>query len=214
VWGYRVGMRKRQIDALLWEDQDHEGDVIRSRAENVKTRRAHSIELDGDLKELIERRRVARQITRPDGTVMLARYIFHRGGQPIGDFRKAWQTACVMAGLGKFLCRDCEVTLEAGRKCPRCGQRWTKKRQPKYVGRLFHDFRRTAVRDMVRAGVPETVAMSISGHSTRSMFQRYDITDGRDQREALRAVKAYREQRAEAEREKPAPTHAPSKGIN
>jgi integrase len=213
-WGYRVGMRKRQIDSLLWEDQDDNCDVIRSRAVNVKNRKPHCIQLDEDLKDLIERRRAARQVIRADGTVMLARHIFHRNGQPIGDFRKAWQTACVMAGLGKFLCRDCEVTLEAGRQCHSCGQKWTKKVQPKYVGRLFHDFRRTAVRDMVRAGVPQSVAMSISGHSTNSMFHRYDITDGRDQREALRAVKAYREQQIAAQRENLAAMPAPSKGIN
>jgi integrase len=211
-FGYLTGMRSNQIKTLLWDDIH--GDRIRSRAENVKNRKAHSIDLDADLKELIEKRRTARQIPRPDGTVMLSRYVFHRNGEPIGDFRKAWQTACVMAGLGQFLCRDCKVTLEAGRKCPSCGQKWTKKVQPQYVGRLFHDFRRTAVRDMVRAGVPESVAMSISGHKTPSMFKRYDITDGRDQRQALRSLRTYREQQAAAERQKLAAMPEFSKAIN
>jgi len=142
-------------------------------------------------------------------------YIFHRDGNPIGDFRKAWQTACVKAGLGKFLCRHCKVELSAARQCPHCGKQWTSNEErPKYVGPLFHDFRRTAVRDMVRAGVPESVAMSISGHKTPSMFKRYDITDGRDQREALRAVKAYREKQAAAQRKKLTTMPARSKGIS
>jgi integrase len=83
-------------------------------------------------------------------------YLFHHKGEPIGDFRKAFD-ACTAAGL---------------------------------QGILPHDLRRSAVRNFIRAGVKETVAMRLSGHRTRSVFDRYNIVSEDDLVEANEKVLA------------------------
>jgi hypothetical protein len=109
---------------------------------------------------------------------------FGETGERIKDFRGAWDSACIEAGLSEIL------TDDKGRPVK------DKKGEVVRVRtKLFHDFRRTAVRNMVRAGVPERVAMMISGHKTRSVFERYNIVNEDDLKKASLRVKKYHEER-------------------
>jgi len=87
-----------------------------------------------------------------------------KDGGRVAQPRKDWYSLCVASGLGK-------LDEDGG-----------------YVGLQMHDLRRSAVRRLVRRGVPEKVCMAISGHKTRSVFDRYNITNERDLENAAKLI--------------------------
>src|SRR5262249_5829828 len=139
LFAYLTGWRRTEVATLTWADVDLRGGTIRLRAVHSKNKRSRLVRLTGALLALVDRRASARRLDCPR--------VFHRDGEPLGDFRKVWTSACTAAGV---------------------------------PGLLFHDLRRSAVRNMVRAGVPERVAMAVSGHRTRSVFDRYNIVSEDD----------------------------------
>jgi integrase len=95
-------------------------------------------------------------------------YVFYRltvegRAYPVGRFDKAWKTACTKAGLPV----EKETRLR------------------------FHDLRRTTARNLNRAGVPDRIAMSLMGHKTRAMYDRYNIVDEDDMREASAQMQEF-----------------------
>src|SRR5215469_2354151 len=83
----------------------------------ITRRKPETVPLEGELGEIIERRRDAKAWQGKDGQGHFSEYVFHDQGQPIGDFRKAWATACCAAGVGKFVCPTCSADVNEKREC-------------------------------------------------------------------------------------------------
>lgn len=136
---YLSGWRVSEMRGLEWRDVDLTGHVVRLRPALSKNKDGRVLPLNGELLEVMERAAAQRRLDCVN--------VFHIGGEPIGDFRGSWKTACESAGL---------------------------------TGLLVHDLRRSAIRNMVRAGIPERVSMALSGHKTRAIFDRYNIVSESD----------------------------------
>jgi integrase len=163
-WCFFTGMRTGETKALTWADLDRESWTIRLHAKDSKNRKGRAIPLENELRAIVERRLSARRMDCP--------YIFHRHGVQMGDFRKVWKRACKEAGLVKRI-HDEETGMI------------------RTVFPIPHDFRRSAVRNMVRAGVNPDIARQISGHRTPAIFSRYNIISEVDLRQAVQRTSNY-----------------------
>ena len=153
--GYWTGMRKEEILGLTWDRVDLLGRLVR--LEKTKNGEDRTLPLNDELYAMLEGQQLDNRYDCP--------HVFFNGPLRIGDFRKAWHTACEQAG------------------CPR---------------KLFHDLRRTGVRNLIRSGVPQSVAMKISGHKDARIFSRYDIVDTRDILDAMKKLSQYEQEKRQA----------------
>ncbi len=163
TFGYHTGWRVSEIRDLQWSQIDSNLGYARIETGDTKNDDARTVYFGEELKQIVDQQWKARKTNR-----ILIPYVFpnRKGTGPIREFRKPWNVACRKAKLGYGYKESNEYVEE-----------W----QVAFAaGPIFHDLRRTAVRNMVRSGVQERVAMMISGHKTRSVFDRYNIVNDQD----------------------------------
>jgi len=148
-FGYYTGWRVRsEVLTLTWAQIDFVAKTVRLEPGTTKTRvgRTFPFATFPQLEHLLHAQRVrTEEHQRVTGQILP--WVFHRNGQRIRGYRKAWVGACNRAGQ---------------------------------EGKLVHDLRRTAVRNLERAGVSRSVAMMLTGHKTEAVFRRYAIVAERD----------------------------------
>ncbi len=169
AFGYFTGCRRGEILSLQWSQVDLLERVARLEPGTTKNDQARVIPLGTELYGTLTMQKAIRDQKYPD-----CPWVFPRQGRRILQFKNAWAAACRKAGL------------------------WEGDDKTGKPTKLFHDLRRTGVRNLVRAGVSEKVAMAVSGHKTRSVFDRYNIVDERDLKDAARRLDGYLEQKAAA----------------
>jgi integrase len=166
-FAYLTAWRPGDLKALRWNHI--EGDSIR--LPDSKNGEGKSLAIVGDLVPIMARREQARLLETPDGNaVRLSEYVFHRDGKPIVDYRRAWLTACRVAGF---------TYTQIDPKTSKAKER---------VSKLVYDCKRTGIRNLTRQ-FGDKVAMDIAGIKTRAILDRYNISSDREKRAALAAVR-------------------------
>ena len=181
TFGYLTGWRFQEVAGLTWDLVDMNNGTVRLNAQDTKNEEQRLLKMELALLEVIEGCLTEKKKGCP--------YVFQRNGERLKDIRGAWNKACRETGLGY------------GYKLNnRYAMKWEEKGLP--AGPIFHDFRRTAVRNMNRAGIQRKIAMLISGHKTESIFERYNITNNGDLEEAALKMEAFRNRGEEAKTQK------------
>lgn len=164
---YYSGMRMGEVCSLTWDKVNLTEGKLYLKAQDTKTDTPRVLYLTGDLLRVLEAWKQRCEAKWP-----ICPWICHRGGVRLQSLKHSWRQACERVGLGQMV-KDAEKDRKV------------------WEGKIPHDFRRTAIRNMVRAGVSEKVAMAISGHKTRSVFDRYNIVNEADLKAAADRLSGY-----------------------
>jgi len=178
--GYNFGFRRGELLTMRVSQIDLLGSTIRLDRGTTKNGEPRLVSFEG----LADVELLLRELVKGKDS---GAYLFCRDGQQIVEFRVDWYALCVNAGLGQLLCPTCSKPVGSEHDCEPCAKHWDLHKL-KYVGLFFHDLRRSAARNLVRAGVPERVAMTITGHKTRSVFDRYNIVSEDDLKQAAQKI--------------------------
>jgi integrase len=175
---YTYGWRRSELLGLRVRQVSFSARTIRLDPGTTKNLDGREVGMTARVEQLL-RAAVAKK--KPDDFVLT-----RKNGKPISDFRDAWQTLCIHAGVGSFVCGKC------GELCPRPKCQNCSARRRKYQGLIPHDLRRSAAKALRAAGVPESVVMAMGGWKTAAMFRRYAIVSNADQRAAIDAIERAR----------------------
>ena len=156
-WGYECGWRSREVRFLEWEWVA--GGEIRLPDWICKNRRGRKVPLIAALAAVIDRRRLSRAYVDRQGVVQRSKYVFHHQGKRLQEDT-----------LNEFFRRAIQAAPAA---------------RDEVRHFYFHDLRRSAVRNLIRAGVDRKVAKTIAGFLSDKIFDDYNITSGKDQQHAL-----------------------------
>lgn len=169
---YWTGWRRTEVTRLRWSNVDTTAEVIR--IETTKTNEPRTLPYGAlqELRDLIQKRRKITDAVQQARAIIVP-WVFHRNGEPVVTFYRSWAAACVKAGFGHEV-REPDVLNADG----------TVKRRGRLVRRVIaripHDYRRSAARNLSRAGVPERVIMQLCGWKSRSVFDRYRVVPEAD----------------------------------
>ncbi len=198
--GYITGWRVSEVTGLQVANVDLDAGELRLEVFTSKNDEGRVFPLSKELRGLLEKRLALIQRLRDRGIETPWLFWYETKGKngveivPLKDFDKAWVTACVKAGLPtvlKPLMRakrdvDGEPLRQPNGKLilePCIYKRGPQKGKPilrRGAVRLFHDFRRTACRNLIRRGVPDKLAMQMVGWESREMLDRYHIVSRSD----------------------------------